>query len=199
MKINQFALGNGSFSKTKILNAETKKQAGIIYFYCDEQGNINDIDNKLVADAYRQQKVHIVDNILRAQYLTGDNEAYRRSLAKYSLAASEVCFTPKAYLSAEENLLGLHFNTNKTQLIRLVDMGIKMTRAEATVFKASFADGSAEKFLFVFDDSLLQPKCLYWEPLPEPEDTALNTKLWWEAEKKYKNNPDKYAWRHRVL
>ena len=178
---------------------KTKKQACIIYFYCDEQGNIKDIDNKLTADGYRQQKLHVVDDILRAQYITGDNEAYRRSLAKYSLAAAEISFAPKAYLSAEENILGLHFNTNKTELIRLVDMGIKMTRAEAAVFKAKFADGSSEKFLFVFDDSLLQPKCLYWEPLAELEDTALNTKMWWEAEKKYKNNPDKYAWRHRVL
>ena len=269
VKINQFALGSGTFSKAKILNAEknakkilqtmregdyqaykaafveqnaekrlsarnlcelqqllkdndykitlayrcypfftinayfnhpkTKKQVGIMYFYCDEQGNIKDIDNKLTAADYKQQKLNIVENILRAQYVTGDNEAYQKSLAKYNLAAAEVSFTPKAYLSAEENILGLHFNTNKTELIRLVDMGINMTRAEATVFKAKFEDGSTQNFIFVFDDSLLQPKCVYWEAMAEPEDTALNTKLWWEAEKKYKNNPDKYAWRHRVL
>lgn len=78
-------------------------------------------------------------------------------------------------------------------------MGIKMTRAEAAVFEAKFADGSTEKFLFIFDGSLQQPKCLYWESLVVLEDTALNTKMWWEAEKKYKNNPAKYAWRHRVL
>ena len=67
------------------------------------------------------------------------------------------------------------------------------------MYQASFADGSTQDFLFVFDDSLLQPKCVYWEAYTVNEENDIGSKLWKEAEEKYKNNSDRYAWRHKVL
>ena len=178
---------------------KTQKQAGIIYLYCDNQGNIVDIDNKLGAHDYKQQRLAIVDNILRTKYITGDNDAYENNLAKFAFAAAKIDFTPRDYEAAKEVFIGVHFNTNKAPLIKLVDMGINMTRAEAALYQASFADGSTQDFLFVFDDSLLQPKCVYWEAYTVNEENDIGSKLWKESEEKYKNNPDRYAWRHKVL